>query len=121
MSARGTLREGEKRRVASGEVSSSFTKLFGLLVTRHVGHLFHSVSFRRSVTKSKNALSAKLNQTIPTQIPRIAVTMGDPAGIGPELCLRLLAHAETIGIATPIVFGDAGVLRHVAEKLALPF
>jgi len=54
-------------------------------------------------------------------LPRIAVTMGDPAGIGPEICLRLLAHAETAHVAVPIIFGDAGVLRRVAEKLALPF
>jgi len=54
-------------------------------------------------------------------LPRIAVTMGDPAGIGPELCLRLLAHAGTALVARPIIFGDAGVLRRVAEKLALPF
>jgi 4-hydroxythreonine-4-phosphate dehydrogenase len=47
--------------------------------------------------------------------------MGDPAGIGPELCLRLLAHAETSHAARPIVFGDVGVLRRVAEKLTLPF
>lgn len=47
--------------------------------------------------------------------------MGDPAGIGPELCLRLLAHAGTALVARPIIFGDAGVLRRVAEKLALPF
>jgi 4-hydroxythreonine-4-phosphate dehydrogenase len=47
--------------------------------------------------------------------------MGDPAGIGPEICLRLLAHAETARFATPVVFGDAGVLRRVAEKLTLPF
>jgi 4-hydroxythreonine-4-phosphate dehydrogenase len=47
--------------------------------------------------------------------------MGDPAGIGPELCLRLLADAGTARLATPIVFGDAGVLRRVAERLALPF
>ena len=25
--------------------------------------------------------------------PRIAVTMGDPAGVGPELCVRLLQAA----------------------------
>jgi len=56
-----------------------------------------------------------------TKLPRIAVTMGDPAGIGPELCLRLLAHEESARLAIPIVFGDAGVLRRVAEKLALPF
>lgn len=47
--------------------------------------------------------------------------MGDPAGIGPELCLRLLAHVETLQVATPVVFGDAGVLRRVADLLALPF
>lgn len=54
-------------------------------------------------------------------LPRIAVTMGDPAGIGPELCLRLLAQAEVARVCTPLIFGDAGVLRRVAEKLALPF
>jgi len=47
--------------------------------------------------------------------------MGDPAGIGPELCLRLLDHAETTRVATPIVFGDTGILRRVAQKLSLPF
>lgn len=55
------------------------------------------------------------------KLPRIAVTMGDPAGIGPELCLRLLTHAGTAQVAQPIIFGDVGVLQRVAEKLALPF
>jgi 4-phospho-D-threonate 3-dehydrogenase / 4-phospho-D-erythronate 3-dehydrogenase len=54
-------------------------------------------------------------------LPRIAVTMGDPAGIGPEICLRLLAQAEAARICSPIVFGDAAVMRRVAEKLSLPF
>lgn len=43
--------------------------------------------------------------------------MGDPAGIGPELCLRLLRDTEIAKICVPIVFGDAGVLRRVAQKL----
>jgi len=47
--------------------------------------------------------------------------MGDPAGIGPEICLRLLTNAEVARQCVPIVFGDAGVLRRVADKLALPF
>ena len=55
------------------------------------------------------------------KLPRIAVTMGDPAGIGPELCLRLLTHPETARVQRPIIYGEAGVLRRVAEKLALPF
>lgn len=54
-------------------------------------------------------------------LPRIAVTMGDPAGVGPELCLRLLASADLAGECVPVVFGDAGVLRRAAEKLGLPF
>src|SRR6188768_847219 len=54
-------------------------------------------------------------------VPRIAVTMGDPAGVGPELCLRLLADAAIAGECVPIVFGDAGVLRRVADGIGLPF
>ena len=53
--------------------------------------------------------------------PRIAVTMGDPAGIGPEICLALLADATIRQAAVPIVFGDAGVLRRVAAVLQVPF
>jgi 4-hydroxythreonine-4-phosphate dehydrogenase len=53
-------------------------------------------------------------------LPRIAVTMGDPSGVGPEICLRLLAQEAVAARCHPIVFGDASVLRRVAEKLALP-
>jgi 4-hydroxythreonine-4-phosphate dehydrogenase len=37
--------------------------------------------------------------------------MGDPAGIGPEICLDLLADSSVAECCTPIVFGDAEVLR----------
>jgi 4-hydroxythreonine-4-phosphate dehydrogenase len=53
-------------------------------------------------------------------LPRIAVTMGDPAGVGPEICLRLLANTEMASECTPVIFGDAGVLRRVAEKIGAP-
>ena len=52
--------------------------------------------------------------------PRIAVTMGDPAGIGPELCLRLLSGAQAVAPAIPIVFGDAEILTRAAEVCGLP-
>ncbi|MFA6543819.1 MAG: 4-hydroxythreonine-4-phosphate dehydrogenase PdxA [Limisphaerales bacterium] len=54
-------------------------------------------------------------------LPRIAITMGDPAGVGPEICLRLLANAELARECVPVVFGDASVLRDVGGKLGLPF
>ncbi|MCX7590840.1 MAG: 4-hydroxythreonine-4-phosphate dehydrogenase PdxA [Kiritimatiellae bacterium] len=51
--------------------------------------------------------------------PLLAITMGDPAGVGPELCLRLLCHGPTLRIATPLVFGDSDVLCRVARECGL--
>ena len=48
--------------------------------------------------------------------PRIGVTMGDPAGVGPEICLDLLADSSIADRCTPIVFGDAEVLRLCSEQ-----
>src|SRR5436305_15306815 len=53
-------------------------------------------------------------------LPRIAVTMGDPAGVGPELCLRLLADERMKSVCHPVVIGDAGVLTRVAKQLGWP-
>jgi len=52
--------------------------------------------------------------------PIIAVTMGDPAGVGPEICLQLLANEEVRAIATPVVFGDARLLARCARQTGLP-
>jgi 4-phospho-D-threonate 3-dehydrogenase / 4-phospho-D-erythronate 3-dehydrogenase len=52
--------------------------------------------------------------------PRIAVTMGDPAGVGPEVCLRLLADGEIARECVPIVFGDMAILQRVARAAGLP-
>ena len=52
--------------------------------------------------------------------PQIAVTMGDPAGIGPELCLRLLQNQAIAGVCTPVIFGDLSVLERVSKLLSLP-
>jgi len=53
-------------------------------------------------------------------LPRIALTMGDPAGVGPEVCLHLLASDEIARQCVPVLFGDAGILRRVAEATKLP-
>jgi 4-phospho-D-threonate 3-dehydrogenase / 4-phospho-D-erythronate 3-dehydrogenase len=55
-----------------------------------------------------------------TILPRIAVTMGDPAGIGPEVCLHLLADQAIAKECIPVVFGDAAILRRVADAANLP-
>jgi len=48
--------------------------------------------------------------------PLIAVTSGEPAGIGPELCLRL---ADYSGEAHPVVLGDRQLLEARAQMLGL--
>lgn len=46
----------------------------------------------------------------------LAITMGDAAGIGPELILKLYAE----GLPHPaVVYGDAGVLQRASEDLGL--
>lgn len=43
--------------------------------------------------------------------------MGDPAGVGPEICLRALIETKIIDQCVPFVFGDAEILRQCAQKL----
>ena len=39
--------------------------------------------------------------------PRIAITMGDAAGVGPEVIMKALAHSEVYAQCRPLVVGDA--------------
>lgn len=48
--------------------------------------------------------------------PILAITMGDPAGIGPEIILQALAMEETYSKCRPLVVGDAGVMEFVARQ-----
>jgi 4-hydroxythreonine-4-phosphate dehydrogenase len=47
--------------------------------------------------------------------PLIAVTMGDPAGIGPEIIARVFADPGFPESARAVVIGDAGMLERAAE------
>ena len=52
-------------------------------------------------------------------MPRIGITMGDPAGIGPEVVLKAVAEEEISRICVPIIIGDAQLLAHTARTLDL--
>jgi len=47
--------------------------------------------------------------------PPVAVTMGDPAGIGPELVARVLSEDWVAAACRPVVIGDADVLEAAAQ------
>lgn len=51
--------------------------------------------------------------------PRIGITMGDPAGIGPEVVLKAVAEDEVRNVCIPVVIGNAEVLAHNARTLDL--
>ncbi|ADW18523.1 4-hydroxythreonine-4-phosphate dehydrogenase [Desulfobulbus propionicus DSM 2032] len=50
----------------------------------------------------------------------VAITMGCPAGIGPEILCRLFHLADRPAAGRGVVVGDLGVLRQAAEQLGMP-
>jgi len=52
-------------------------------------------------------------------LPRIGITMGDPAGIGPEVVLKAVAEEEVRRVCVPVIIGDAQLLAHTARTLDL--
>ena len=47
----------------------------------------------------------------------VAVTMGDPSGIGPEIVIKGCSSRHVRENGIPVIIGDYSVLREVAEKL----
>ena len=50
--------------------------------------------------------------------PIIAITMGDPAGVGPEVTAKALARDEVWDCCRPLVVGDASVLVQAVALVA---
>ena len=53
------------------------------------------------------------------QRPILAATMGDPAGIGPEICVRALLSEEVRSISRSFVIGDARILARALDACGL--
>lgn len=54
-------------------------------------------------------------------LPVIAITMGDPAGIGTEIILKALEKREIFKYCIPIIVGDKDFLKQTAETIKSPF
>ena len=52
--------------------------------------------------------------------PILAITMGDPAGIGPEIVAKALSHQEVYAQCRPLVTGDAAIIDKAVKLLGLP-
>lgn len=52
--------------------------------------------------------------------PVIGLTIGDPAGIGPEIVLRAVGDVDVRRACRPVVIGHRGLLRKCADAIAAP-
>lgn len=52
-------------------------------------------------------------------VPRLTlgITMGDPAGIGPEVIVKALMEKHLYGLCSPVVVADPEVMRHAAQTI----
>jgi 4-hydroxythreonine-4-phosphate dehydrogenase len=49
----------------------------------------------------------------------IVITMGDPAGIGPEIIAKIIENGEIFSLCGPVVIGDADVMTKQIEEMRL--
>ncbi|HOA82406.1 MAG TPA: 4-hydroxythreonine-4-phosphate dehydrogenase PdxA [Thermodesulfovibrio thiophilus] len=52
---------------------------------------------------------------------RIAITMGDPAGIGAEIIVKAFAQEDIYKICNPVVIGDRVVIKEVIKTINIDF
>ncbi|MFI5247039.1 MAG: hypothetical protein ACHQWV_00605, partial [Nitrospirales bacterium] len=51
--------------------------------------------------------------------PLLGITMGDPAGIGPEVIAKALAGGKARRLCRPLVIGSFPVMQHTVKSLKL--
>ncbi|KON29803.1 4-hydroxythreonine-4-phosphate dehydrogenase [miscellaneous Crenarchaeota group archaeon SMTZ1-55] len=51
--------------------------------------------------------------------PTIIITMGDPAGIGPEIAVKALSNPAIYSLCRPLIVGDFNLLQKTAKHLKL--
>ena len=78
---------------------------------------FHRIPPRRKIKTPRTALQLNIKHSKP-KTPLIAVTAGEPAGIGPDLCVRLARKRLPARI---VVVGDRELLKERARRLRVPF
>ncbi|MEX1118526.1 MAG: 4-hydroxythreonine-4-phosphate dehydrogenase PdxA, partial [Terrimicrobiaceae bacterium] len=52
--------------------------------------------------------------------PKIAFTVGDPAGVGPEICLQAIHDPRVTGLCEPVLVGARASVEAAAQLLGLP-
>lgn len=53
--------------------------------------------------------------------PIIAITMGDPSGIGPEICISTMLNDRVQNVCKPFLIGSVDILNRASKKMGLEF
>lgn len=53
------------------------------------------------------------------RLPLLGITMGDPAGIGPEVIVKALAGTAVRRVCSPLVIGSSDVMQQTVKRLKL--
>jgi len=56
----------------------------------------------------------------PSSLPLIGISMGDPAGIGPEIILKTLNDPGIYTVCRPLIIGNSYILKKAVNLLCLP-
>ena len=51
-----------------------------------------------------------------SDLPLLGITLGDPAGIGPEVTLKALQHTDIYAWCNPFIIGDMRILQRAAQS-----
>jgi 4-phospho-D-threonate 3-dehydrogenase / 4-phospho-D-erythronate 3-dehydrogenase len=75
--------------------------------------------------EEKRPVMTQVNKsdTAPMATPTIAVMVGDPAGIGPEVAVKAIASGELTGLCRPLLIGNIASIEAAASaaSIDLPF
>lgn len=74
---------------------------------------------RSSPDSALPGVSPETSESQVTRLPAIAVTIGDPAGIGPEISLKAVFNREVLSICRPVLIGDADYLQEWAVRFGV--
>ncbi|RKU24729.1 4-hydroxythreonine-4-phosphate dehydrogenase PdxA [Candidatus Poribacteria bacterium] len=70
----------------------------------------------KAESHSNREPSAKTQHT--TNRPKIGLTMGDAAGIGPEIIIKALGHKSVYSMCQPIVIGSPAILQDACQFIS---
>lgn len=79
--------------------------------------LFRRRSYLGVIANTYTEDENKVKEMTRTERPTIMVTMGDPAGIGPEIAVKTLLNPKVYERCKPIIIGDIKLLQKTATQL----